>query len=109
MLFWFSESLDELTELVVPLFQDVTNKNVDIPEWLQHPASAEFVKVSLSLWALNIGIMENGFKNEILPQKLVPSAEFVKVSLWGLLATYNVLVCCIKRKITKAIVYEMKY
>lgn len=35
------ESLDELEKLVVPLFSDVMNKHVDIPEWTEHPYGPE--------------------------------------------------------------------
>lgn len=31
------ESLDELTEMVVPYFAGVENKNVAVPEWTEHP------------------------------------------------------------------------
>lgn len=32
-----TESLEELTEMVVPLFAGVQNKSVEIPEWQDHP------------------------------------------------------------------------
>ncbi|CAD5115557.1 DgyrCDS4521 [Dimorphilus gyrociliatus] len=38
------ESLEELTEMVVPLFGDVKNKSVDIPEWKDHPYGPEQLK-----------------------------------------------------------------
>lgn len=41
-----TESLDELTDLVLPLFTDVENKNVEVPEWLDHPYGPEQIKVS---------------------------------------------------------------
>jgi len=43
-----AESLDELADLVVPLFTDVENKNVDVPEWLDHPYGHDQVKVSVT-------------------------------------------------------------
>ena len=43
----FTETLDELTAMVVPLFEKVINKNVAIPEWLEHPCGCDQVKVSL--------------------------------------------------------------
>jgi len=46
LLILLTESLDELTNLVVPLFADVENKNVVVPEWLDHPFGPEQVKVS---------------------------------------------------------------
>lgn len=41
----FSESLDELTAMVLPLFDKVVNKNVEIPVWNEHPCGSEQVKV----------------------------------------------------------------
>ena len=41
------ESLDELADLIVPLFADVENKNVEVPEWLDHPYGQDQVKVSI--------------------------------------------------------------
>lgn len=38
------ETLDELTTMVVPLFEKVVNKNVAIPEWLDHPCGCDQVK-----------------------------------------------------------------
>ncbi|XP_067656756.1 insulin-degrading enzyme-like [Haliotis asinina] len=35
------ESLDELSEMTVTLFSGVENKNVQIPEWLEHPYQAD--------------------------------------------------------------------
>ncbi|ESO95121.1 hypothetical protein LOTGIDRAFT_232210 [Lottia gigantea] len=35
------ETLDELSELVVPLFYDVENKNLTVPEWLEQPFERE--------------------------------------------------------------------
>ncbi|KAK3095847.1 hypothetical protein FSP39_019946 [Pinctada imbricata] len=35
------ESLEELTEMVVPLFSGVENKVVTVPEWKQHPIGPE--------------------------------------------------------------------
>lgn len=43
------ESLDDLAELVVPLFADVENKNVEVPEWLDHPYGPDEVKVSMAV------------------------------------------------------------
>lgn len=45
-LFPFSESLDELTSMVVELFGEVENKNVPIPEFPEHPFQEEHLKVS---------------------------------------------------------------
>lgn len=39
------ETLDELTEMVVPLFSAVPNRNVVAPEWPQHPYGPEQLKV----------------------------------------------------------------
>ncbi|CAI9736365.1 insulin-degrading enzyme-like [Octopus vulgaris] len=38
------ESLDELTAMVLPLFDKVVNKNVEIPVWNEHPCGCEQVK-----------------------------------------------------------------
>ena len=35
--FGVAETLDELTEMVVPLFCGVENKQVTVPEWLDPP------------------------------------------------------------------------
>ncbi len=40
-----TESLDELTDMVAPLFGDVENKNLSVPEWLQHPYGPDQLKV----------------------------------------------------------------
>ncbi|CAL1267103.1 unnamed protein product [Larinioides sclopetarius] len=39
------ESLEELMDIVVPLFSKVTNKNVEIPEWKEHPFDSEHLKL----------------------------------------------------------------
>ncbi|KAJ8317306.1 hypothetical protein KUTeg_005210 [Tegillarca granosa] len=39
-----TDSLDELCELVVPLFANVQNKNVTVPEWTSHPFGTEQLK-----------------------------------------------------------------
>lgn len=47
--FFFSlltESLDELTSMVVKLFGEVENKNVPIPEFPEHPFQEEHLRVS---------------------------------------------------------------
>ncbi|XP_022253443.1 insulin-degrading enzyme-like, partial [Limulus polyphemus] len=43
------ESLDELIEMTVPLFCDVENKNVTVPEWLEHPYGPEQLKLQTSV------------------------------------------------------------
>ncbi|XP_076308150.1 insulin-degrading enzyme-like isoform X2 [Tachypleus tridentatus] len=43
------ESLDELVEMTVPLFCDVKNKNVTVPEWLEHPFGPEQLKMRTSV------------------------------------------------------------
>ncbi|ESO09969.1 hypothetical protein HELRODRAFT_109371 [Helobdella robusta] len=43
------ESLDELTTLVTSLFSDVENKNVTVPEWLDHPFGAEQAQTKLTV------------------------------------------------------------
>ena len=43
----FIESLDELQEMVVPMVKDVVNKNVPVPEWLDHPLGPEQCKVNV--------------------------------------------------------------
>jgi len=43
-----AESLDELADLVVPLFANVENKNVEVPEWLDHPYGPDEVKASIN-------------------------------------------------------------
>ncbi len=45
--FIFVESLDELADMVVPLFSGVDNKNVEAPEWLEHPYGDEQVRVCI--------------------------------------------------------------
>lgn len=42
----FSESLDELTSMVVQLFGEVENKNVPVPEFPEHPFQEEQLRVS---------------------------------------------------------------
>lgn len=44
-----TETLDELTTMVVKLFGEVENKNVPIPEFPEHPFQEEHLKVSLLL------------------------------------------------------------
>lgn len=39
------ESLDELEKLVVDLFKEVKNKNVESPEWKEHPFGPEHLQV----------------------------------------------------------------
>lgn len=46
-IFIILESLEELTELTVPLFSNVVNKNVDIPEWKEHPFNSDNLKVRI--------------------------------------------------------------
>ncbi|XP_076308148.1 insulin-degrading enzyme-like [Tachypleus tridentatus] len=43
------ESLDELVEMTVPLCCDVKNKNVTVPEWLEHPYGPEQLKFQTSV------------------------------------------------------------
>ena len=43
-----AETLDELADLVVPLFADVENKNVDVPQWLDHPYGPDQIQVSVA-------------------------------------------------------------
>lgn len=45
-MYYIVESLDELGDIVVPLFADVENKNVQAPEWLDHPFGLDQLKVS---------------------------------------------------------------
>ncbi len=45
---WFvslSESLDELSDLVIPLFGGVENKSLEVPSWPEHPYGPNEVKV----------------------------------------------------------------
>lgn len=42
-----TESLDDLTSMVVKLFGEVENKNVPIPEFPEHPFQEEHLKVSV--------------------------------------------------------------
>lgn len=35
------ESLDELEKIVVPRFQDIINKNVEVPTYADHPFGPE--------------------------------------------------------------------
>lgn len=39
------ESIEELAEIVVPLFSNLTNKNVAIPEWKDHPFDPDHLKL----------------------------------------------------------------
>lgn len=39
------ESLEELTDMVVPLFSGVKNKNISVPEWKEHPFGPEQLKL----------------------------------------------------------------
>ena len=43
--FFFSESLDDLTNLVIKLFSDAVDKTVTIPEFPDHPYSDEHLQV----------------------------------------------------------------
>ena len=43
-----TESLDELADLVVSLFADVKNKNVDVPEWLDHAYGPDQLQASVT-------------------------------------------------------------
>lgn len=45
----FPESLDELMEMVVPLFAGVENKSVSVPEWNIHPFGPDQLQVSVTL------------------------------------------------------------
>lgn len=38
---FIAESLDRLTDLVLPLFSGVENKTLQIPEWNEHPYGPE--------------------------------------------------------------------
>jgi insulysin len=40
------ETLDELQDMVVSMFSQVENKNVEIKEWTEHPYGPEEVKVN---------------------------------------------------------------
>ena len=42
---FLAESLDELTDYIVPLFGDVENKNCEVPSWPEHPYGPNEVKV----------------------------------------------------------------
>ena len=43
---WFlAESLDDLAEMIVQLFGDVENKDIDVPCWPEHPYGPNEVKV----------------------------------------------------------------
>ncbi|GFT52795.1 insulin-degrading enzyme [Nephila pilipes] len=39
------ESIEELMDMVVPLFSKVANKNVEIPEWTKHPFDSDNLKL----------------------------------------------------------------
>lgn len=39
------ESIEDLIDIVVPLFSNVKNKNVEIPEWKDHPYDSNHLKV----------------------------------------------------------------
>ncbi|ELU09335.1 hypothetical protein CAPTEDRAFT_155510 [Capitella teleta] len=43
------ETLDELTDLVLPLFTQTENRNVTIPEWHQHPFGPDQVKMKANV------------------------------------------------------------
>ncbi|XP_033632870.1 insulin-degrading enzyme-like [Asterias rubens] len=43
------ESLDDLAEMVVPLFSEVENKKVTPPEWPQHPFTEDQMKVKCNV------------------------------------------------------------
>ena len=53
------ESLDELSEMVTKLFSDVKNKNLEVPEWKDHPCGPDEVKVGVwfLLWHLKAALM----------------------------------------------------
>ena len=49
------ETLDELQEMVVPLFVNVENKKIDVPEWPESPYGEKQLKVSEALlFATNV-------------------------------------------------------
>lgn len=48
-----TESLDELTSMVVKLFGEVENKNVPVPEFPEHPFQEEHLRVSCFLFSLH--------------------------------------------------------
>lgn len=50
----FTESLDELTSMVVKLFGAVENKSVPIPEFPEHPFQEEHLRVSRCVFALKL-------------------------------------------------------
>lgn len=55
-----TESLDELTAMVVKLFGEVENKNVPIPEFPEHPLQEEHLKVScLPITPLHFFALQN--------------------------------------------------
>ncbi|GIY21913.1 insulin-degrading enzyme [Caerostris extrusa] len=39
------ESLEELMDIVIPLFSKVANKNVEYPEWKEHPFDSDHLKL----------------------------------------------------------------
>jgi len=49
-----TESLDELANLVVPLFANVENKKVTVPQWLDHPYGPHQLQVSITSGSTSI-------------------------------------------------------
>ena len=47
--FIFSETLEELTEMVVPLFESIKNLNVTPKEWPQHPLSEPYLGKQITI------------------------------------------------------------
>ena len=45
----YSESLDDLQEMVVPMFCEVKNTNKVRPQWLEHPYGEGQVKVIIHI------------------------------------------------------------
>lgn len=43
------ESLNELEEMVVPIFSALENKSVDVPFWTESPYGIEHIKVSVEI------------------------------------------------------------
>ena len=55
------ESLDTLQEMVVKMFSDVENKNVEIKEWKEHPYGEEQVGVRGHIVPVKVGIKTFAF------------------------------------------------
>ena len=49
IVFWIIETIEELMEVVIPLFSEIENKNVSAPVWSTHPLTDDFLRKQVSI------------------------------------------------------------